>query len=282
MKKFIVLLMCVVFSQYLFAQKTHTVKSGETLSAIAKDYGTTVGDIMRLNDMNVDSKLLIGAKIKIPASGKKVVKTGEKVVKTDNTHTIQSGETLSQLAEKYGTTVGDIMRFNGMNADSKLIVGEKIKIPQSGVTVTRKEPLTAAVSNDINKENETNNVSTNETANNSIFIPPATTSESDEGFYATSYRLTGDESRTSGTAKIFKTESGWNDQKYFILMNNIEPGRVVKVENPQSNKIIYAKVLWNLGSGKENEGLTYRISEAAAQKLGINGEEFNLAVTYFK
>ena len=50
-------------------------------------------------------------------------------------HTIAKGETLSALAQQYHTTVGDIMRLNGMNARSRLTIGEKIKIP-SGNTKT--------------------------------------------------------------------------------------------------------------------------------------------------
>lgn len=63
-------------------------------------------------------------------------------------------------------------------------------------------------------------------------------------------------------------------------MNDLEPGRVVKVQN--GDKTIYAKVLWNLGTGKENQGLTYRISDAAAQALGVNGDKFTLSVTYYR
>ena len=51
------------------------------------------------------------------------------------THTLEQGETLSVLAAKYKTTVGDIMRLNGMHAQSQLVVGAKIKIPAAGKTV---------------------------------------------------------------------------------------------------------------------------------------------------
>ncbi len=43
-------------------------------------------------------------------------------------HAMAAGETLSSIASKYETTVGDIMRLNGMNAESKLTLGQKIKI----------------------------------------------------------------------------------------------------------------------------------------------------------
>ena len=47
------------------------------------------------------------------------------------THTLKQGESLSTLAKQYNTSVGDIMRMNGMHADSKLVYGSKIKIPST-------------------------------------------------------------------------------------------------------------------------------------------------------
>src|SRR3954471_19270553 len=52
-------------------------------------------------------------------------------------HTVAKGETLSMLAQKYHTSVGDIMRLNSMNAKSQLKVGEKIKIPSTSSTVQK-------------------------------------------------------------------------------------------------------------------------------------------------
>src|SRR4051795_10675812 len=54
------------------AYTMHTIAGGETLSALAKEYHTTVGDIMRLNSMHSDSKLKIGEKIKIPATSQPI------------------------------------------------------------------------------------------------------------------------------------------------------------------------------------------------------------------
>ena len=62
------------------------------------------------------------------------------------THTLKQGESLSALAQQYHTTTGDIMRMNGMHADSKLVYGSKIKIPttQKQAEVVKKSNSTAA------------------------------------------------------------------------------------------------------------------------------------------
>jgi LysM repeat protein len=44
------------------------------------------------------------------------------------THTVKSGDTLSQLAKTYGVSVGEIKRANGLKGD-KIKIGQKLKIP---------------------------------------------------------------------------------------------------------------------------------------------------------
>jgi LysM repeat protein len=88
------------------------------------------------------------------------------------------------------------------------------------------------------------------------------------------------ETRT-GTAMTFKSASGWTDKKYYILINDVPPGSIVKVSNGGS-KFVYAKVLWGLGGIKENEGLEFRISNSAAAMLGISDPKFPLIVTFYE
>ncbi len=71
------------------------------------------------------------------------------------------------------------------------------------------------------------------------------------------------------TAGIFKTASGWNDAKYYLLMNGADPGTIVRITNPGNNKTIYAKLLGEM-SDKQSQGLNIRISNAAANALDIS------------
>lgn len=267
----------------LFAQKVYTVKKGETLSSIAKAHQTTVGDIMRLNKMNSDSKLIIGEKIKIPKTSEKNSKANTK----NQSHVIKKGETLSQLAAEYNTTVGDIMRLNDMYEDSKIIIGEKILIPPPGVTVVRKGAPKPAEPEDDFTVVEANTITTFETDTAATSVQELSQKKQeehsihDESFFAPLYQIgNAQEIVRTGLSRTFQSESGWEDKKYFILMNEVDPGKVVKIQ--YGNKTIYAKVLWNLGLGKENEGLAYRISNAAAEVLGITDSEFALSVSFIK
>ena len=71
------------------------------------------------------------------------------------------------------------------------------------------------------------------------------------------------------TSGIFKTASGWNDAKYYVLMNGADPGTIVRITNPGNNKTIYAKLLGEM-SDKQSQGLNIRISNAAANALDIS------------
>ncbi|GAB3416752.1 hypothetical protein GCM10027516_09920 [Niabella aquatica] len=80
---------------------------------------------------------------------------------------------------------------------------------------------------------------------------------------------------------IFKTDRGWNDGKYYLLMDNAAPGTIVKLTNPDNNQSVYAKVLGKMKGVQYSEGFDIRISEAAATKLKTNNpDKFNVKVMY--
>jgi LysM repeat protein len=83
----------------------------------------------------------------------------------------------------------------------------------------------------------------------------------------------------NGQAGIFKSTSGWQDGKYYALMNNVAVGTIVKINAP-SGKSIYAKILGQLPDMKESAGLTVRISNAAASELGEGEGRFTVEVRY--
>ena len=83
------------------------------------------------------------------------------------------------------------------------------------------------------------------------------------------------------TSSIFKTTSGWQDRKYYLLMNGVEPGTIVKITNPANSKTVFAKVLYSMDKIRENQGIEMRISDAAAASLSISEtDKFILKVNY--
>lgn len=83
---------------------TYIVQRGDTLYKIANKYNTSVSDIMKLN--NLTSNLLsIGQELLIPTEVEEVI-----------TYSVQSGDTLYKIANKYNTTVNDLISKNGLSS----------------------------------------------------------------------------------------------------------------------------------------------------------------------
>jgi membrane-bound lytic murein transglycosylase D len=110
-------------------QQIHIVKSGEYLSNIAEEYGVSVSDLREWNNITGD-KIMVGQKLKIYSDGKvvekKETKTKEKKTKATS-HTVQEGENLTLIAEKYGISVEDLMDWNDLEKDV-IVPGQKLTL----------------------------------------------------------------------------------------------------------------------------------------------------------
>lgn len=98
----------------------HTITKGQSLYSIASMYNVTTGDIVRMNPGS-DLKIKAGETLKIP---QKNSGTTQQVF-----HTIQPGETLYKLTQRYGVTAQRICRANpGLSAEN-FRIGQVIVIP---------------------------------------------------------------------------------------------------------------------------------------------------------
>lgn len=107
----------------------HTVRSGDTLGAIARRYRTSVDAIKRLNGLR-GNLIRVGQVLRVPSRGGAetaapplpAAKPGETV-----TYIVRNGDNLFQIAKAYGTTVEKIKAANGLNSDI-ITVGQKLVI----------------------------------------------------------------------------------------------------------------------------------------------------------
>ena len=97
--------------------KTYTVKKGDSLYQIAKQYNTTVSNLMTINNLK-SSDLSIGQKLKVPVSS---------TTTSQNIYTVKSGDTLYSIARANNTTVSDLIAKNNLST-STLSVGQKLLI----------------------------------------------------------------------------------------------------------------------------------------------------------
>lgn len=141
---------------------THKVKPGESIASIAQIYSVLpedikswnslrrnavrTGQILRINTATAvgeDESPLTASVTQVstvqPAttttSAAKATKPASKAkTPTTSTHKVKSGETLSSISKKYGVSIADIKKANGMTSDN-IAAGKSIKIPaKSGTT----------------------------------------------------------------------------------------------------------------------------------------------------
>lgn len=85
---------------------TYTVKAGDTLSEIAEDYGTTVEELVRLNNIKDKNKIYVGQEIKIPAKEtpkKSIDEVAKKVIRGEWGNGAERKDRLTKAGYDYNT-----------------------------------------------------------------------------------------------------------------------------------------------------------------------------------
>ncbi|MCX6246537.1 MAG: LysM peptidoglycan-binding domain-containing protein [Bacteroidetes bacterium] len=117
----------------------YTVKQGECMALIAQKHGCTVDNLMTWNNLK-SQNLLVGQKLKInPSTAETVSKPVSRPAATASKpatgqkqkfiwYTVQSGDNLWDIAEKYDATVSDIKKLNNISNSQRIKAGQKLKI----------------------------------------------------------------------------------------------------------------------------------------------------------
>jgi LysM repeat protein len=104
------------------------VKPGETLSEIADRYGVSVQRLMQLNGLKDAKDLWAGSRIQVPGAGGSSSSGGRTGGGSGN-YTVKPGETLSEIADRYGVSVQRLMQLNGLKDAKDLWAGSRIQVP---------------------------------------------------------------------------------------------------------------------------------------------------------
>ncbi|MHB1318530.1 MAG: LysM peptidoglycan-binding domain-containing protein [Anaerolineae bacterium] len=102
--------------------RSHTVKAGDTLYSLAREYGTTVQAVQEANGMSGHA-LRIGMVLAIPGAA------------AGRTHVVQAGETLYGIADHYGQSLDALTKANNL-AGTQVRSGQVLRIPDAGAAAT--------------------------------------------------------------------------------------------------------------------------------------------------
>ena len=103
----------------------HTVRSGESLSVIAKRYRVSVRELQTWNHISNPHRLRVGQQLTVfqsPAPAPAIQRSGTVQ------HTVQTGDSLWSIARRYRVKLDDLMRWNDLESSSVIRPGQSIKI----------------------------------------------------------------------------------------------------------------------------------------------------------
>ena len=292
----------------------HKVTPGESFFSVGRLFNVPAKEIAAFNGLDMNHGLNIGQDLKIPLNHtnfNQAAAKGRPVY-----YVVGNGEGLYRVSVNNNKVLmANLRKFNHLTSDQisagqKLVVGylvspqaDKISEPSADAgsdvataPVQQPEIKTAppaekketerAADADPRPQPEKKQVETEEKPPVRT-APPSQVAVTDGtgGYFRSQFEqqvrqqpVKRDETASAG---IFKTASGWQDAKYYALMDKVEPGTIIRIINPTNNKVIFAKVLGEMSGIRQNQGYDVRISNAAASALDVSDtEKFIVRVNY--
>jgi LysM repeat protein len=114
----------------------HIVRRGETLSSIASRYGVTVSALMAANGLRSPNFIWVGQRLRIPGHSGSTPSTPP----SSGYYVVRPGDSLSSIAARYGTSVGALMRLNGLRSPNLIYVGQRLRVSGSASPTTPSHP----------------------------------------------------------------------------------------------------------------------------------------------
>ena len=298
----------------------HTVVPKENFYSIGRLYNVTAKELASYNNLQFENGLSVGETIKIPLTENNFLQAGsagEGEALIPVYHSVLPKEGLYRISINYNkVSLTNIKKWNHLQSDdvsigTSLIVGylkvnktesllaskgvkANIEITPGGKTEAKPVPPAPIIEDrmppvkkpDVEKE-EPKNATTAQTDEHKVTVTTVNTKSTvnfSGGYFKKLYDDQAERKspvNVTGSGGTFKSNSGWQDGKYYCFNNDAPPGSVVKITDNATGKSVYAKVLDAIPDIKQNSGLAIIVSNAAAEELG-SGDKFDCALSYVK
>ncbi|MFC2123315.1 LysM peptidoglycan-binding domain-containing protein [Bacteroidota bacterium] len=243
----------------------HTVKLSETLYSISRQYGVSVGDLTKWNDLesneiSVGQVLVIrkGSTGVISMVSKEIDQSGRKIV-----HIVRSGETLFSIANKYDISLNDIRVWNSLDNNNVGIGQELI------VGFTDKEGDMPVKANTLAEDNIKDSREGDPIKAQDIPESNFEDEVGEDGFRKITER---------GVASVISGSE--STKKYLALHRSAPVGTIMQVRNEMNDLTVFVRVIGKLPDTGENARFLIKISKTAYERLRAVDDRFMVEITF--
>ncbi|WP_455374856.1 LysM peptidoglycan-binding domain-containing protein [Kaarinaea lacus] len=131
-------------SNLMFAKQKpdryHRVRRGQTLSTIAARYRVRLSDLVAVNNLRSRHRIRVGQVLRLPQPGKrhigKTIQVAEErsptvdpqAIPASGTYKVRRGDNINSIARRYGMTVSELARLNGLRNKNRIYPGQRLML----------------------------------------------------------------------------------------------------------------------------------------------------------
>lgn len=211
--------------------ENYTVQRGDTLNSIASKSKITVAELAELNGFSTSKGLIAGQAIKIPEGST-----------LPEIYTVQSGESLNVIANKFDMTISQLAGLNGLSSNSMLQVGQKLKLTGEPESKTSNTKTTS------NSKSDTDNT----------------------------HKVTSGETLASIARKYKLTVNELSELNGLKSSSVLQVGQTLKLTSDNDKRVSAVTSSRSSSSSKNTEAYTVKAGEslnAIASRLGLSAKE---------